>query len=46
MIDRTYGHLAAGADEWERDLLNGFDERGRGTNGRYTGADNETEETT
>jgi len=45
MIDRTYGHLAAGADVWERELLDGFDERGRGTNGRYTGAENETEET-
>jgi hypothetical protein len=45
MIDRTYGHLAAGADAWERELLDGFDERGRGTNGRYTGAENETEGT-
>jgi integrase len=45
MIDRTYGHLAAGADEWERELLDGFDERGRGTNGRYLGADIEEEET-
>jgi hypothetical protein len=45
MIDRTYGHLAAGADVWERELLDGFDERGRGTNGRYLGAENEEEET-
>jgi integrase len=45
MIDRTYGHLAAGADAWERELLDGFDERGRGTNGRYLGAENEEMET-
>jgi integrase len=45
MIDRTYGHLAAGADEWERELLDDFDERGRSTNGRYMGAENEEEET-
>jgi integrase len=45
MIDRTYGHLAAGADEWERELLDGFDERGRGTNGRYLGAEIEETET-
>jgi hypothetical protein len=44
MIDRTYGHLAAGADEWERELLDGFDERGRSTNGRHLGAENEEEE--
>ena len=37
MIDRTYGHLAAGADEWERELLDGFDERGRSANGRPVG---------
>jgi integrase len=45
MIDRTYGHLAAGADEYEREPLDAFDERGRGTNGRYLGAENEEEET-
>jgi integrase len=39
MIDRTYGHLAAGADGWERELLDSFDERGRGMNGRYLGAE-------
>jgi integrase len=27
MIDRTYGHLVAGADEYERELLDAFDER-------------------
>jgi integrase len=37
--------LAAGADAWERELLDGFDERGRSTNGRYLGAENEEEET-
>jgi integrase len=30
MIDRTYGHLAAGADDYERDLLDTFDRGGRG----------------
>jgi integrase len=45
MIDRTYGHLAAGADEYERELLDAFDERGRSTNGRYLGAEIEEMET-
>jgi integrase len=27
MIDRTYGHLVAGADAYERELLDAFDER-------------------
>jgi hypothetical protein len=45
MIDRTDGHLAAGADGFERDLLDSFDERGRGMNGRYLGAEIEGEET-
>jgi hypothetical protein len=27
MSDRTYGHLVAGADEYERELLDAFDER-------------------
>ena len=44
MIDRTYGHLAAGADVWERELLDGFDQRGRSPDGRYFGAENEEEE--
>ncbi len=26
MIDRTYGHLVAGADVYERELLDAFDE--------------------
>ena len=26
MIDRTYGHLVAGADAYERELLDAFDE--------------------
>ena len=30
MIDRTYGHLAAGADDDERDPLDTFDRAGRG----------------
>jgi integrase len=35
MIDRTYGHLAAGADEYERELLDRFDKR----DGRYLGGE-------
>jgi integrase len=27
MIDRTYGHLVAGADAYERELLDAFDQR-------------------
>lgn len=27
MIDRTYGHLAAGADDYERELLDAYDSR-------------------
>jgi integrase len=27
MIDRTYGHLAAGADDYERELLDAYDAR-------------------
>ena len=33
MIDRTYGHLAARADDDERDLLDTFDRAGRGALG-------------
>ena len=29
MIDRTYGHLVAGADAYERELLDAFDARRR-----------------
>jgi integrase len=36
MIDRTYGHLAAGADEYERELLDRFDCK---LNGRYLGGE-------
>ena len=41
MIDRTYGHLAAGADEYERGLLDAFDGRASEANGRYVGAGDE-----
>ncbi len=27
MIDRNYGHLVAGADAYERELLDAFDQR-------------------
>jgi hypothetical protein len=40
MIDRTYGHLAAGADDYERDLLDACDERSA-SNGRCEGAESE-----
>jgi integrase len=38
MIDRTYGHLAAGADDYERDLLDAFDVGRSGSDGRRVGA--------
>jgi integrase len=38
MIDRTYGHLVAGADEYERELLDAFDERQSAEVGRYLDA--------
>jgi integrase len=41
MIDRTYGHLAAGADDQERELLDAFDQRGSAADGRYLGAEDE-----
>ena len=44
MIDRAYGHLAAGADEYERDLLDAFDRDARGSLGRYLDAASEKEE--
>ena len=31
MIDRTYGHLAANADDHERELLDAFDRNGEGS---------------
>ena len=37
MIDRTYGHLAAGADDYERELLDAYDRRSS-SNGRCVGA--------
>ena len=37
MIDRTYGHLAAGADEYERELLDAYDARSAAI-GRCVGA--------
>jgi len=43
MIDRTYGHLAAGADDYERDLLDAFDRRPE-SNGRCMGAGSERSE--
>jgi integrase len=44
MIDRTYGHLAAGADDYERDLLDAFDLAPRSSAGRYMGAGSENSE--
>jgi hypothetical protein len=38
MIDRTYGHLAAGADEYERELLDAYDNGRFGRDGRSVGA--------
>src|SRR6478609_3295230 len=40
MIDRTYGHLVAGADTYERELLDAFD-RGSKPLGRYLDAEAE-----
>ena len=40
MIDRTYGHLVAGADAYERELLDAFDAR-REPLGRYVDAEAE-----
>jgi hypothetical protein len=38
MIDRTYGHLVAGADVYERELLDAFDEAQAGRLGRAVDA--------
>ena len=38
MIDRTYGHLAAGTDEYERELLDAYDNRRFGRDRRSVGA--------
>ena len=40
MIDRTYGHLVAGADAYERELLDAFD-TGSNPLGRYLDAEPE-----
>jgi integrase len=40
MIDRTYGHLVAGADAYERELLDAFD-AGPQRLGRYLDAESE-----
>ena len=39
IIDQTYGHLIAGADIYERDLLDAFDEGRSGPLGRYLDAE-------
>lgn len=42
MIDRTYGHLAANADDHERALLDGYDEEQQATgDGRCVGAEDD-----
>jgi integrase len=38
MIDRTYGHLVAGADAYERELLDAFNNRQLMSVGRYLDA--------
>ena len=38
MIDRTYGHLVACADAYERELLDAFDERQQRDVGRHLDA--------
>jgi hypothetical protein len=38
MIDRTYGHLVAGADVYERELLDAFDRAQRRQLGRVVDA--------
>jgi integrase len=38
MIDRTYGHLVAGADAYERELLDAFDRAQGNGDGRCVGA--------
>jgi integrase len=39
MIDRTYGHLVTGADEYERELLDASDQGGSRPVGRYVDAE-------
>jgi integrase len=43
MIDRTYGHLVAGADEYERELLDRFDSGRSEPDGRYLGAEEDAD---
>jgi hypothetical protein len=43
MIDRTYGHLIAGADIYERELLDAFDEGRSPALGRYLDAEGEAD---
>ena len=38
MIDRTNGHLVAGADAYERELLDAFDQGSAGSDGRAVDA--------
>ena len=45
MIDRAYGHLVAGADSYERELLDAFDAGRSGPNGRYFGGEGEQDAT-
>jgi integrase len=39
MIDATYGHLLAGADVYERELLDAFDQGREQAVGRYVDAE-------
>jgi hypothetical protein len=43
MIDRTYGHLVAGADAYEHDLLDAFDGGRSGPLGRYLDAEEDAD---
>jgi hypothetical protein len=43
MIDRTYGHLIAGADEYERELLDRFDNGRSEPDGRYLGGEEDAD---
>ena len=43
MIDRKYGHLVAGADEYERELLDRFDSGRSERDGRYLGGEEDAD---
>ena len=43
MIDRTYGHLVAGADTYERELLDRFDSGQSAPDGRYLGGEEDAD---